>query len=89
MRPSNCVAAKASGTHTVCVCMQHQNVKSVLHAGGLKETIEELLATRVCRVDKEDSMLGKCNMCPGTKCVATLLQSGPALDTKQVNHVQV
>lgn len=30
LRPSHCVLAGSSGTHTVCVCIYHQNVKLML-----------------------------------------------------------
>lgn len=30
MRPKHCVLAGASGTHTVCVCSMHQNVKLMM-----------------------------------------------------------
>ena len=30
LRPKECVLAGASGTHTVCVCIIHQNVKLMI-----------------------------------------------------------
>lgn len=30
MRPKHCVLAGASGTHTVCVCSTHQNIKLMI-----------------------------------------------------------
>lgn len=85
----NCALAGASGTHTVCTCMQHQNLKLTLHASELKETAEELLATTACEVDEEDCMFGKSDMCLGTEDIVTLLQKSHALDTNQVDNVKV
>lgn len=34
LRPQHCVIAGASGTHTVCVCTIHQNVKLMLEGTG-------------------------------------------------------
>ena len=39
LRPKNCVLAGASGTHSVCVCTIHQNVKLMMHGGKLTECI--------------------------------------------------
>ena len=36
-RPRNCILAGASGTHTVCVCVHHENVNPMLDAVDLKE----------------------------------------------------
>lgn len=30
LRPRNCVLAGASGTHTICVCVIHQNIKLMM-----------------------------------------------------------
>ena len=30
MRPKHCILAGASGTHTICVCAIHQNVKLMI-----------------------------------------------------------
>lgn len=89
LRPSHCVLAGGSGTHTVCVCMQHQNFKLMIQAAGLKESAEKLLATSVCELGKEECMLGACAKCPGTNCADILLSSAPVLDSEQTDCVQV
>jgi hypothetical protein len=37
LRPRNCIMAGASGTHSVCVCTVHQNVKLMLEACKISE----------------------------------------------------
>ena len=37
LRPKNCILAGASGTHSVCVCIYHQNAKLQFSALGLKK----------------------------------------------------
>ena len=37
LRPRNCVLAGTSGTHTVCVCIIHQNVKLMMVGGKIPE----------------------------------------------------
>lgn len=66
LRSSNCLVAGASGTHSVCVCIEHQNFKLMIHCSGMKKILEELLATIVCNPENEDCMYGKCDVCPGT-----------------------
>ena len=37
LRPKHCVLAGGSGTHSVCVCTFHQNVKLMMHGVKLPE----------------------------------------------------
>ena len=39
LSPKECVLAGATGTHSVCVCMIHQNVKLMMMAGGRLEVL--------------------------------------------------
>ena len=42
LRPKNCIIAGASGTHSVCVCTAHQNIKVMIAGGSLhKITLPE------------------------------------------------
>lgn len=40
LRPPYCILAGSSGTHTVCVCKTHQNIKLLLQALDL-ESLDE------------------------------------------------
>ncbi|XP_064455414.1 uncharacterized protein LOC135366579 [Ornithodoros turicata] len=66
LRPKWCVIAGAPGTHSVCVCVYHQNIKLLIRACGLNEDYRELLRLVVCNTDKHDCMMGKCSSCPGS-----------------------
>ena len=37
LRPNNCVLAGANGTHSVCVCTTHQNIKLMMYTIKLGE----------------------------------------------------
>ncbi|CAN8008965.1 unnamed protein product [Ixodes pacificus] len=89
LRPSHFVLAGGSGTHTVCVCMHHQNFKLMLHATGLDESTEELLSTTVCNLHNEECMLDRCAKCPSTDFADTLLRSTPLLDPEETDYVHV
>ncbi len=58
LRPKHCVLAGASGTHTVCVCAIHQNVKLLMKDAKIDEitanddlhftTYHNVLAQMIC-----------------------------------------
>ena len=43
LRPQQCILAGPKGTHTVCVCIYHYNVKLQLSAIGIKNQSLSLL----------------------------------------------
>lgn len=65
LRPAWCVLAGAPGTHSVCVCLYHQNLKLMLQAIGFRESYTELVRLLVCDIGKEECMLSRCARCPG------------------------
>lgn len=66
LRPQWCITVGASGTHSVCVCMHHQNIKLML-AGtqSITEDYKELIGKTVCDLNSRDCMLRRCDNCPG------------------------
>lgn len=87
LRPPHCV--RGGGTHRVCVCMEHQNFKLMLHAAGIKETCEELVATTVRQLDNEKCMIGKCEKYPGTDHAEAHLRNAPAFQSDEADGLQV
>lgn len=76
LRPQNVILANASGSHNVCVCTKHQNVKLMLHALKLKkltensngfemETYKDCFEKMICNTASPMCYLGKCTECPG------------------------
>lgn len=61
LRPKQCILAGASGTHTVCVCTIHQNVKLMMNVINLPNipTYQHCLARIICNPPRE------CTECPG------------------------
>jgi hypothetical protein len=72
-RPKHCILAGTSGTHTVCVCIYHQNVKLMfktlqdkkLNPRGLN-SYHDLFLKILCNNPTEQCWLKKCEQCPGT-----------------------
>ena len=75
LRPKHCVLAGASGTHSVCVCTIHQNVKLMMvgaklpdltrHTTVSLETYHSCLAQMICNPPLPSCYLGSCRFCPG------------------------
>lgn len=76
LRPSNCVLAGSGGTHSVCVCVHHQNPKLHLAALGEKDlSYKDLLDYSVCDSDRETCMMQLCEDCPREEGVKDFLES--------------
>lgn len=75
LRPKNCVLPGQSGTHYVCVCTIHQNVKTMLDAIDLKKLTKDekiklsdykdCIKEIVCLDASDDCFLNNCEKCPG------------------------
>lgn len=65
LKPIGCIHAGDPGTHQICVCDQHQNIKLKLWALSRKLNYRDLLQAAVCNVDNEGCMSKKCQSCPG------------------------
>ena len=77
LRPKHCVLAGASGTHSVCICTIHQNVKLMLLGAHLHElnpslpTYHHYLAKIICNPPppRPGCYFGDCQVCPGVDVV--------------------
>ena len=67
LRPKQCILAGASGTHSVCVCTIHQNVKLMVMNLKLPNlpTYHHCLAKIICNPPQPTCYLGDCKHCPG------------------------
>ena len=65
LRPKWCISVGPKGTHSVCVCSIHQNVKLMLSAINSEKDYHELLEMIVCNRDSKECMVHRCPSCPG------------------------
>ena len=79
LRPKWCVIAGTAGTHAVCVCTYHQNVKLMIEAARIDKNYVDLLAMMVCSLAADTCMLGVCDKCPGSEPVTQFLQENEIL----------
>lgn len=83
LRPRECISAGPSGTHNVCVCKIHQNVK--LQLTGLKnelkrkgcvfsESYTDLIKSSVCNNSTSSCFFSDCSNCPGVNYIIDKLK---------------
>ena len=95
LRPKNCILAGASGTHSVCVCTIHQNVKLMMLGGKIEEltkdddfplkTYNHVLPRMICNPPLPTCYLGDCTCCPGPLTLKQKIQN--LLDVEAVDYV--
>ncbi|KAK2713715.1 hypothetical protein QYM36_009556 [Artemia franciscana] len=64
IRPKQYVLAGSAGTHTVCVCSIHQNVKLLLDVVKIEESYKDLIKMLICNVENNECILCHCDNCP-------------------------
>ncbi|XP_047129865.1 uncharacterized protein LOC124809907 [Hydra vulgaris] len=74
LRHKWCILAGPKGTHSVCVCTIHQNVKLMLSAVGLEMSYHEIIEMIVCSRKSKVCMIHRCNSCPGIQAAQNFLQ---------------
>ena len=94
LRPKWCILAGAAGTHSVCVCLEHQNVK--LAASAIRETqnYKAFLEALVCDVRNENCMVNdsagrqRCDKCPGKEAAKALLSENFFEEFREIRYKQ-
>lgn len=74
-KPGERVYAGDPGTHTICVCAEHENVKLKLSALTNKVKYRDLIAGAVCDMDSIECMLHRCKKCPGINGIKQVLEA--------------
>ena len=79
LRPKWCVTVSSSGSHTVCVCTIHQNVKLLLvslsNIIGRQVEYPELISAITCEPQTRNCRLQRCDQCPGLVALRMLLDN--------------
>ncbi|CAG9765987.1 unnamed protein product [Ceutorhynchus assimilis] len=90
LRPKWCILAGASGTHTVCVCIYHQNLK--LASNVISRTINyaDYIKAAVCDINCEQCMMSECEQCPNEKGIddflSTIQESQPLAESVEYSQ---
>jgi hypothetical protein len=75
LRPKWCVMAGSSGSHSVCVCTIHQNVKLMLTKVGKQLDYHQCIDKIVCSSSNKSCMIHRCEKCPGLNSLEQFLHS--------------
>lgn len=85
LRPKNCILAGKSGTHTVCVCTLHQNVKLMMNGAKMQDlkfddettlkSYHSCLAKIMCNPPSQHCYMDVCKECPGITKLKDVLTS--------------
>lgn len=74
LRPKWCVPVGAAGSHNVCVCTYHQNVKLMVNTINASLDYKDVLLLCVCDITNETCMLHHCDKCPEQGTVKEFLK---------------
>ncbi|GBN46744.1 hypothetical protein AVEN_184302-1 [Araneus ventricosus] len=93
LRPKHCILAGQSGTHSVCVCTTHQNVKLMIENAKLNtltngniKNYKQCLVKMLCNPSAIGCNMGNCAYCPGETELRTILQE--SFDENLIEQVQ-
>jgi hypothetical protein len=85
LHPKNCILAEASGTHYVCICTTHQNVKLMLEGLKLLQlttnsdtrlcSYHPCLAIMICHPPTQKCFFNEYKECPGQSKVKEILKN--------------
>lgn len=83
LRPLYCVFAGSSGTHNVCVCIYHENMKLMLNAIDIEhltrnanfilKDFRDCLNATICLNPSYSCFLNECEICPSTTAIKEML----------------
>lgn len=91
LRPKECILAGGSGTHSVCVCTIHQNLKLMFQGAKLesvqkKYSYRNCLAEIQCNPPRIQCYLGRCEECPGVEKLQSRLEQH--FDDKMTDRIE-
>ena len=64
LRPKWCMPVHVTGSHHVCVCTYHQNVKLMLNTVNTSLNYKDVLKLCVCSRENSDCILHHCDLSP-------------------------
>ena len=73
LRPKWCSLVETKGSHSVCACVIHQNLKLMLSAIGLEKSYDTLTEKIICCRESKICMIHPCENCQGVENVERLL----------------
>jgi hypothetical protein len=88
LRPKHVITVGSSGSHLVCVCIYHQNVKLMLSAIGLGEERHLLMDKVVCSVYNKMCMVNRCPSCPKSEALESFSEDLIGDENETISYKQ-
>lgn len=99
LRPKECILPGANGTHSVCVCIYHENVKLLIEGANIPlltsnsnmviKNYKDALLHIICNPPSHHCYLKQCSSCPGPdNIIKHIQQQFDAESVEQVTYKQ-
>lgn len=92
LRPKNCVLAGPKGTHSVCVCTYHQNVKLMIEnsklpslTDGQIKSYRDCFAKMTCNPPNINCFHKLCDVCPGHGKITEVMEK--AFENNNISEI--
>lgn len=96
LRPKQCILAGCAGTHSVCVCTIHQNMKLLHHGAHFDKLFEnadyninhprDWLKIIQCNPPNVECRIGSCKNCGDFTHIRTIIQN--VFDNHQIDYIE-
>lgn len=83
LKPKKCIFPGEPGTHNICVCEQHQNVKLKLAAIHPHTDYTDAIESGVCSINNRDCMFQQCKNCKKMDGILKFVTSGLDINTQK------
>lgn len=74
LRPIECTVAGDPGSHRICVCIHHENVKLRLLELRDNMKYQDIFEKSFCTLEDRNCMLHKCAKCPGLQKIKKIIR---------------
>jgi len=75
LQRKRCVTVSSNGSHSVCVCSYHQNVKLMCSALPIRHDYTSLMELCICSSKSRNCIFHLCQDCPDKESLLDLLES--------------
>lgn len=86
LKPIQCKVAGDPGSHNICVCPEHENIKLRLLALKNNVHYRDILEKSVCNLNDINCMLHRCENCPGLIKIKEMVESNMPDDHTNITY---
>lgn len=86
LKPKECIVAGDPGSHSICICDEHENVRLRLLALNKAIKYKEILSQSFCDLENRNCMLHACKSCPGLPKIEEIINDYLKDDNKKITY---